>query len=78
MIADNTWDDMADISVHQLNDKFKQVSAKSFGGKICVLFCGNASPGGNNIIDGLLKFQQQRKGLEIYGYMDGADGVMAE
>lgn len=23
MIADSTWDDMADISVHQLNEKFK-------------------------------------------------------
>ena len=78
MIADSTWDDMADISVHQLNEKFKQHGTKSFGGKICVLFCGNAAPGGNNIIDGLLKFQQQRKGLDIFGYMDGADGITNE
>lgn len=76
MIADSNWNDMADVSVHQLNEKFKSHGSKTFGGKICILFCGNASPGGNNVIDGLLKFQLQKKGLEVYGYMNGSTGIM--
>ena len=59
-----------------MNEKFKSHGSKTFGGKICILFCGNASPGGNNVIDGLLKFQLQKKGLEVYGYMNGSTGIM--
>jgi len=29
--------------------------------KIAVLMMGNAAPGGNNVFDGLLKFQSMRK-----------------
>ena len=78
MIADNTFNDSTEISVHSLNERFKSHGSKSFGGKICVFYCGNASPGGNNIIDGLLKFQQQKKGLEILGILTGADGIEKE
>ena len=78
MIADNTFNDSTEISVHSLNERFKTHGSKSFGGKICIFYCGNASPGGNNIIDGLLKFQQQKKGLEILGILTGADGIEKE
>ena len=43
-----------------------------------MIYCGNAAPGGNNVIDGLLKFQQQKKGLELCGYMNGVDGIQTE
>jgi len=57
MIADSTWHDAADVSVLALNERFAGLGAKTFGGKIGVLLLGNAAPGGNNIVDGLLKFQ---------------------
>lgn len=78
MIADSTFNDQAEVSVHSLNERFKQHGGKSFGGKVCVFFCGHASPGGNNIIDGLLKFQQQKKGTELFGILTGADGIEKE
>lgn len=78
LIADSTLYDSADVSVLALNDRFKNLGSKTFGGKIGVLLLGNAAPGGNNIIDGLLKFQQQQKGVELVGYINGADGVMAD
>lgn len=43
-----------------------------------MLFLGSAAPGGNNIIDGLLKFQSQRKGIELVGYLNGIDGVIRD
>ena len=78
LIADSTWYDSVDVSVRALNDRFKIVGAKTFGGKIAVVMMGNATPGGNNIIDGLLNFQQQKKGVELVGYINGADGVMGD
>ena len=57
LIADSTLYDSADVALKGLNDRFKNVGSKTFGGKIGVLMLGNAAPGGNNIIDGLLKFQ---------------------
>lgn len=57
LIADSAWDDNSIDSVSSLNTRFKNVNTKKFGGKIGVLMLGNAAPGGNNIVDGLLKFQ---------------------
>lgn len=37
---------------------------------------GNAAPGQNNIVDGLLKFQLRRKAVQIVGYLNGLDGVL--
>lgn len=58
-----------------MNEAFSQPIPKSKGGKIAVLLLGNAAPGGNNIIDGLLKFQQQRKGVTLVGYINGVLGL---
>jgi 6-phosphofructokinase 1 len=78
LIADSTWYDSVDVSVRALNDRFKNLGSKTFGGKIAVVMMGNAAPGGNNIIDGLLKFQLQKKGVELVGYLNGADGILTD
>lgn len=39
--------------------------------KYAVLLLGNAAPGGNNIIDGLLKYQQHKKNTALVGYVNG-------
>jgi len=44
--------------------------------KIAVLMLGNASPGGNNIVDGLLKFQNQRKNTTLIGFVNGIEGLL--
>ena len=36
---------------------------------------GNAAPGGNNIVDGLLKYQYHRKNTVLVGYHNGMEGV---
>ena len=43
-----------DKTVEQLNMKFKDINYKKLHEKIGVLYLGNAAPGCNNIIDGLL------------------------
>ena len=39
------------------------------------MLLGNAAPGGNNVIDGLLKFQLKRKAVQIVGYLNGVLGM---
>jgi 6-phosphofructokinase len=36
---------------------------------------GNAAPGQNNIVDGMLKFQLRRKNVQLVGYLNGVDGI---
>ena len=37
---------------------------------------GNSAPGGNNLFDGLLKFQLLRRNTTLVGYINGVDGVI--
>lgn len=46
--------------------------------KYAVLLLGNAAPGGNNIMDGLLKYQQQKKNTMLVGYVNGVDGLIED
>ena len=61
-----------------MNNDFAEVIPKSHGGKIALLNLGNAAPGQNNIVDGLLKFQLKRKAVQICGYVNGLDGVVKD
>ena len=36
---------------------------------------GAPAPGGNNIFDGLLKYQALRKGTTLVGYWNGVSGL---
>lgn len=45
--------------------------------KIGVVFMGRQAPGGNNVIDGLLRYQAQRENVTLVGFINGVDGLMA-
>jgi len=38
---------------------------------------GRQAPGGNNIVDGLLRYQAQRSNVELIGFVNGVDGLIA-
>jgi len=38
---------------------------------------GRQAPGGNNVVDGLLRFQAQRGNVELFGFLSGVDGLLA-
>ena len=46
--------------------------------KIGVLLLGNNAPGGNNIIDGLLKYAHHNKRTSLFGYVNGIAGVKSD
>jgi len=54
---------------------FNKVPGKE---NIAVLFLGNPAPGGNNIIDGLLRFQNKRKSTNLWGYLHGIAGLIGD
>lgn len=40
-----------------------------------VLYLGHCAPGGNNIIDGLLKYKQFKRNTTLLGFVNGTEGV---
>jgi 6-phosphofructokinase len=44
--------------------------------KIGVIYLGRHSPGGNNVIDGLLRYQKLRGNVELLGFVHGLNGLM--
>jgi hypothetical protein len=65
-------------SVQDLNNFFDQPEDRSRMNKYAVLLLGNAAPGGNNIIDGLLKYQMFKKNTALVGYVNGVTGLIAD
>jgi len=45
--------------------------------RIGVCFMGKQTPGGQNVIDGLIRFQNQRKNVELIGFINGVKGLLA-
>jgi diphosphate--fructose-6-phosphate 1-phosphotransferase len=43
-----------------------------------VLYIGNPAPGGNNVMDGLLRYQTHRRSTIIIGYQNGMKGVVED
>jgi len=37
---------------------------------------GRQAPGGNNVIDGLIRYQSQRQNVGIFGFVNGVDGLL--
>ena len=50
---------------------------KSTPQKIGLVYMGRQAPGGNNVVDGLLRFQAQRENVELIGFINGVNGLMA-
>jgi len=38
---------------------------------------GRQAPGGNNVVDGLLRYQALRPNVELIGFINGADGLIS-
>ena len=38
---------------------------------------GKQAPGGNNVVDGLLRYQAQRSDVELIGFMNGVTGLLS-
>jgi len=62
--------------LHEFNTKMLSVD-KSRAQKIGLVYMGRQAPGGNNIVDGLLRFQAQRENVELIGFINGVDGLLA-
>jgi diphosphate--fructose-6-phosphate 1-phosphotransferase len=43
-----------------------------------VIYLGRQAPGGNNIVDGLLRYQNKRAHVKLVGFMNGVTGLMKE
>ena len=68
-----------DPVLEQLNQDFQSyVPDQSQELRIGVIFLGQQSPGGNNVIDGLLRFQKARKNVKLFGFINGLAGLMDE
>lgn len=60
----------------EFNRKMLSIN-KSTPQKIGLVYMGRQAPGGNNVVDGLLRFQAQRENVELIGFINGVNGLMA-
>lgn len=69
-----------DPVLEKLNDEFYEKSKTNAENKIKigVIYLGRQSPGGNNIIDGLLRYQKARGNVELIGIVNGINGLMKD
>jgi hypothetical protein len=58
-----------DEVLEELNNKF--MIGNKTPQKIGLVYVGSQSPGGNNIVDGLLRYQKQRENVELIGFVNG-------
>lgn len=70
----NTRYQHPDSELQQVNTQLREIDQKPQ--KIGVVYMGKQAPGGNNIIDGLLRYQAQRGNVELLGFINGVQGLM--
>lgn len=63
-----------DDDVNEINRELI-VRDKNENLKIGLVFMGKQSPGGQNVVDGLLRYQEQRGNVELIGFKDGVRGL---
>ena len=68
-------DPSAELS--DFNSKMLTVN-KDRAQKIGLVYMGRQAPGGNNVVDGLLRYQAQRSNVELIGFINGVDGLLAD
>ena len=63
-----------------MNEELEQIAEnnKLRHNKIGVLLLGNNAPGGNNIIDGLLRYANHNKRTSLFGFVNGIAGVKSD
>ena len=72
----NTKDHETDADLNDFNRKMLSVE-KSSAQKIGLVYMGRQAPGGMNVVDGLLRYQAQRSNVELFGFINGVDGLMS-
>lgn len=40
------------------------------------MYLGRQAPGANNVVDGLIRFKEQQSNVDLYGFINGVDGLM--
>lgn len=76
LLTNRTWQ-QEDSNLSQFNEHLLNID-QSVNQKIGLCFMGRQAPGANNIVDGLLRYQASRTGVELIGFINGVSGIMAE
>lgn len=76
LLQDDTYLKYDDKVLEKLNREFRENEADSKQQRIGLLYLGRSAPGGNNIVDGLLRYQKLRKNVQLYGFVNGIVGIM--
>lgn len=63
-----------DEQLAALNDQLHQVH-RDTPQKIGLAYMGRQAPGVNNVIDGLLRYQEQQSNVELIGFVNGVQGL---
>lgn len=72
----NTRYEHPDAELEQMNGLLLKEGQIKKAQKIGLVFMGKQAPGGNNIIDGLLRYQAQRESVELIGFINGVSGLV--
>lgn len=76
LLTNTRFTDHSDTELTEFNERMLSVD-KQRQQKIGLVFMGRQAPGGNNVVDGLLRYQAQRPNVELFGFINGADGLVS-
>lgn len=64
--------------ISQINEQLLKVESDQ-DLKIGLVYMGRQAPGVNNVVDGLIRYQTQKKAkIELLGFYNGVDGLLKE
>jgi len=76
LVIDEKYFTYEDKTLQCLNKELAAKDFKSSPQRIGVVYVGRQAPGGNNVIDGLLRYQAHRDKVEILGFINGVRGFL--
>ena len=76
LIVDEKHYQHTDKTLESLNVQFKTKNYKDVDQNIGVIYAGKQAPGGNNVCDGLLRFQEKRPKAKLLGFLGGVNGFL--
>lgn len=69
------FEDTSNAELNDFNSRMLSVD-RSTPQKIGLVYMGRQAPGGNNVVDGLLRYAAQRGNVELIGFIGGVDGLL--
>ena len=69
------FEDSSNAELNDFNSRMLSVD-RSTPQKIGLVYMGRQAPGGNNVVDGLLRYASQRGNVELIGFIGGVDGLL--